>query len=662
MPTLSLCMIVKDEEANLPRCLGSVRGVVDEIVVVDTGSRDRTIEIARSFGARVVEWTWRNDFAAARNVSLEHATGEWILYLDGDEELVAEDRPALRELLNDTAREGFFLQETNYAGERPGFDQVNFATLRLFRNRPEYRFEGAIHEQILPEILKRGGQVEHSRVRLRHYGYLDGSIEAQEKIRRNLQIAQAEVKRRPKDSFALFNLGMEYVRLRAWEEALKINREAFLHLPDLTVQYASRLVRNLVVSLTGLKRYDEALNVLEDAIQAYPDYTDLYYQKALVYLETRDFARAAQAFRLCVEKGESAPHHISDLGVGTYRAWFGLGYAREMMGDCREALHAYEKSLQSCRFLPGSAHRMASLLLRSGLDAELVQRKMERVADLADPQALIALAVAFRDARQYTAALNCVEKGITLGAKAGFIPLKGDLLLRTGRYQEAAEVLAEAVVLNPREASSLASFAGLASLLAGDVQAAKGWWDKAFSSAGERGRVKAFRALAGGLAGKPGVSEALHPTSAERPQYGETVWLLLGFLLERQEFEVFERALGLLEPLNLSGRDRHLQLGKLYYTLGFHESAIEELSALRPEELDAEAAEMLGYLCEQRNLPGEALMFFQLALEREPDNPKRYVLLAGKASQLGEQELAREVARQGLKRFPNHGWLREVVA
>ena len=144
---LSLCMIVKDEEEMLAGCLEPLRGVVDEMVVVDTGSTDRTVEIAESFGAKVVHFPWNGSFADARNVSLDNATGDWIMYLDADEHIEAEDAPKLRDLLGRTWREGFNLVETNYTGGEDTGSATTHLALRLWRRRPEYRFEGRIHEQ-----------------------------------------------------------------------------------------------------------------------------------------------------------------------------------------------------------------------------------------------------------------------------------------------------------------------------------------------------------------------------------------------------------------------------------------------------------------------------------------------------------------------------------
>ena len=116
-------------------------------MVVDTGSTDRTVEIAESFGARVVHFPWNGSFADARNVSIDAATGDWIMYLDADEHLEPGDARQLRELLGRTWREGFYLVETNYTGGEDAGAAVAHLALRVWRNRPEYRFSGRIHEQ-----------------------------------------------------------------------------------------------------------------------------------------------------------------------------------------------------------------------------------------------------------------------------------------------------------------------------------------------------------------------------------------------------------------------------------------------------------------------------------------------------------------------------------
>ncbi|MEW5768502.1 MAG: glycosyltransferase family 2 protein [bacterium] len=130
-PTISLCMIVRDEEEQLPRCLESVKGLVDEIIVVDTGSKDKTMEIAHSFDARVYKHPWENDFSAARNISLSYAKSDWILILDADEELEREDIPKIWQLLRSEECEG--LTFAVYS-QLLGSERVKHDSIRLFKN------------------------------------------------------------------------------------------------------------------------------------------------------------------------------------------------------------------------------------------------------------------------------------------------------------------------------------------------------------------------------------------------------------------------------------------------------------------------------------------------------------------------------------------------
>ncbi|MCL4423913.1 MAG: glycosyltransferase [Firmicutes bacterium] len=339
-PLLSLCMIVKDEEENLPRCLASVQGVVDEIIVVDTGSSDRTVEIARSYGARVFYHPWSGNFSEARNVSLEKARGRWILFLDADEELVKEDGPKLRALLEGTDKDGFLLRETNYIGEKAGLEAVLHPAFRLFRNHPKHRFRGAVHEQILSAVQEKGGQVGSAPIRLNHYGYLSQPTIDKNKIQRNLEIILRTVEKNPKDSFMRFNLGVEYMRLSDWERALENFKASFMSLRGLDVGYASVLVRNIVLCLHQLRRHEEALQVIDEADPAYPDFTDLEYLRGLILFDMGRYSEAVAAFRRCLEKGESAETHISQQGVGSFKAGYSLGLAYQQLGDKTNAVKA----------------------------------------------------------------------------------------------------------------------------------------------------------------------------------------------------------------------------------------------------------------------------------------------------------------------------------
>ncbi len=150
---LSLTMIVKNEAAALGRCLASVRDLVDEIVVVDTGSTDNTREIARQYGARVFDFPWCDSFAAARNESIRHASGQWLLWLDADEYLDDANRGKLRNLLADLGNDNTaYVMKCVCVSGQASSTATNVDHVRLFRNHPAIRWDYRVHEQILPAL------------------------------------------------------------------------------------------------------------------------------------------------------------------------------------------------------------------------------------------------------------------------------------------------------------------------------------------------------------------------------------------------------------------------------------------------------------------------------------------------------------------------------
>lgn len=205
---LSVCMIVRDEEAHLGRSLASVSGIADEIVVVDTGSSDGTPDRAREMGARVYSEAWTDDFAAARNRSLERARGAWILVLDADEVLGADAARRLPALLADERVEGYQLVQRSYLGEGEVSRYEDLAVTRLFRNRPAYRYEGVIHEQVLPSIRRSGGRVVTTDLHLLHYGYLTRAAQGgRDRAERNLRLLDRAVAGAPDDAYLHAQLG-----------------------------------------------------------------------------------------------------------------------------------------------------------------------------------------------------------------------------------------------------------------------------------------------------------------------------------------------------------------------------------------------------------------------------------------------------------------------
>ncbi len=213
-PTLSLCMIAKNEAAWLERCLNSVSGLVDEMIVVDTGSTDDTAAIARRCGARVEPFDWISDFSAARNESLRCATGDWILVLDADEVLDEAAGPALRKLITAGQADGYQLIQRSLLPPGNIRRYSDLLITRLFRNRAAYRYQQPIHEQIQPAILAAGGVVEPTEGVIWHYGYAQGTAQGSEsRAARNLQVLEEALRQSPADPYLVYHLGITHKAL-----------------------------------------------------------------------------------------------------------------------------------------------------------------------------------------------------------------------------------------------------------------------------------------------------------------------------------------------------------------------------------------------------------------------------------------------------------------
>jgi glycosyltransferase involved in cell wall biosynthesis/predicted O-methyltransferase YrrM len=219
-PLVTLCIIARNEERNLPACLRSAAGLFGQVVVVDTGSADRTRDIAREFGAEVYDFAWCDDFAAARNECLRHARGRWIFWLDADDLLSEEDRDKLRRLLASLGDEpAAYVMKCLCLADGRTRSETAVDHVRLFPNAPEIRWRWRIHEQILPALREHGVPVRWSDVVVRHTGYRDPAVKRR-KLERDLRLLLLEYADNPNHPFTLFNLAGVCEELERPDEAL----------------------------------------------------------------------------------------------------------------------------------------------------------------------------------------------------------------------------------------------------------------------------------------------------------------------------------------------------------------------------------------------------------------------------------------------------------
>ncbi len=655
---LTLCMIVRDEEEHLPRCLDSVKGVVDEIVIVDTGSTDRTVAIAESHGAKIIHEEWTGDFAVHRNTSLDAATGDWIIVLDADEELV--DGAALRPLLADPALEGYSLREINFIGQEAGLEAVVNAAFRVFRNRPAYRYEGALHEQIQAKVDPDGSQTTRFvGIEINHYGYLDYATDSRNKKARNMGIVLGEVKKKPNDAFTLFNAGVEFQRIDDHETALEYFKKAFINLHSMRQYFASLLVRNLVASLRALERHDEGLAVVKDGLAAYPDFPDLHYLQGQLYTARRDYRSAIASYRRAIDLGDHiGDRYLAQAGMGSFYSWFALGTLHDSIGDTAEAVRSYKLAITSAKgFYAPPLVRLAQLLVRDSPVDEVEAFLLGIIPATRRHDSLRVIAEVFATEGHPAPALVLLEKARALSADTHAIRVTmADCALRTGRPDEAL------VLLDQVPASSERSpFANSKRVLIGMVE----------------GRPEVTRH---GIAGLEGVADGSYATAyamalaaqLEEPTghvpAHQTPGVILGIvfelastLLDIGAFDAFNPLIDLMYAIAGDPTDVHERLGLLFFTKGFTDPAADRLmQAVQAGVASPETFAAIGAICAEKDLDEDAENFLRAALEADDQNQSRYLGLASHLAGRGRYDEAGDVMREGLIIWPHSTVLREL--
>lgn len=360
---ISLCMIVKDEAGSLQRCLNAVKDVVDEIIVVDTGSIDDTTEIARLHGAVVIRAEWNGDFSEARNLSLAAATKPWILVLDADEVWVQtpQMKAELVQLLAASRDDvwGYWIQVTSLLGVS-GEEHVTDAVCRLFRNDPRIAFQGRIHEEIASSIMALAPQgVLHSGLEVIHYGYLEQAITAKNKGARNMHLIRSALNQEGDQPELLYALAAEWFQQAKYDEALRLLQPLLAQLmPE--CGYHSDLVLKTAYAWREIGSPDRALAVVEAWAPVYEDFPDLLELGAVLQLDQGREDMALNWLKQARSAASTASRYTSVSGAGTYRSLTLESMAHERAGRWAEAEAAYIAALG---MQPGSLPAWQRLLL-----------------------------------------------------------------------------------------------------------------------------------------------------------------------------------------------------------------------------------------------------------------------------------------------------------
>ncbi|MGN2338865.1 glycosyltransferase [Clostridium cagae] len=589
---LSLCMIVKNEEKNLERCLESIKDIVDEIIIVDTGSIDNTLKIAEKYNAKIFFYKWDNSFANARNYSLSKASKDWILIMDADDELKSEYKDKVIKLINnENNKVDLYYGETlSYVGNYSDNNILSSINIRLIKNGKGYKFSGDIHEQITPgsEAADKQSFMEIVDIKYYHYGYLDKVVNEKNKRKRNMDIIQKNLKENPDDVFMLYNMSTEYIANHEYAEALKYLEKAYKNF-DPSFVFGFKLILKMIVCNEMLQQFDDCLTLIEDGLKYYPNCTDFEFYRTNIFFTQKQYLPAIESAKKCISMGDSPVLLRECLGAGTYRPSYLLGIIYSNIGDYDTSYKYFDEVLKLNPKFSDAIFKISGIMAIKNIAIDEMQKKLESYFDNINQETNLLLSKVFYTQNKFDIAYNYADKAESFDENLLEIYFyKGIYLFYLGNYNESLEylykikegkyykdvvycsILCELFIKNYENVNNLLTIT------------------QSFNNSEETMVYETFISII-----KENKYIQLADTKENSKKFIKPIFNLLEILLRANCFEQFDKAVQLL---NLIHDDSLLLLlGKLYYKYGYSNFAYELFikSIKMYEIIDADALYMM---------------------------------------------------------------------
>ncbi|OPX45666.1 SPBc2 prophage-derived glycosyltransferase SunS [Ruminiclostridium hungatei] len=372
MLQLSLCMIVKNEEQVLERCLDSVKDIVDEIIIADTGSTDNTVNIASKYTGHIYDFEWTDSFSDARNFAQSKASGKWILVLDADEYVDGDNLKEVKGQLCETSEsiDAFSTTIYNFAGYS-GEHIVQHRSLRIYRNDPNIKYVRTIHEQLIREDKE--FKSDKSELIIYHSGYMDNVVKGKNKNSRNVKLIQKQTDVAGQAAFDYFNMGNEFLSAREVEKALEAFQKAYMQKADIRFAWVPLTVVQMVLCLIDLKRYNEALKVIYDAELIWNNAPEFKCLKANAFLAQNRRYEAKAELQELIENKENYKHFIRSIDYLEFHPYMLLGDIYNKEGNVSQAVENYAHVLSVNSRSYEAFYKLVSVLSKYCSQEELLK-------------------------------------------------------------------------------------------------------------------------------------------------------------------------------------------------------------------------------------------------------------------------------------------------
>lgn len=356
MIPISICVIAKNEEKHMENFLSSIQkhfnGYPYEIVIVDTGSTDKTVEIARKYTNNVSYFEWTNDFSAARNYSIQKASHNWILVLDCDEYVTELDFVSLQAMIEEHPKcIGNILCRSHCTMSVSKQKNIQTDSLARFFNRNFFHFESIIHEQVMPIRPSLDRRYVNIGLTVEHYGYSGTPEEMDQKADRNISLLLEALKKQPDNAYLCFQLGTTYRTIEQLDKACEYFELGLSLQPDPRSPYVLDMIIKYGYCLMELDQPQKTLEFIE-LYDIYSYSAEYVYFVANIYYENRMYLQALTEFLKL-----TTYENPKTYGLNTFMAYYNMGYINELLGEKEAAVALYNK----CGDYPPALTRLKSL-------------------------------------------------------------------------------------------------------------------------------------------------------------------------------------------------------------------------------------------------------------------------------------------------------------